>query len=67
MTGAGLGAVAKLPLIGTANAALGAIVAAANAASVAIEQLDLRRPNLEDAFIAITGESLEDEDATSAA
>jgi ABC-2 type transport system ATP-binding protein len=49
------------------GAALGAIVAAANAASVAIEQLDLRRPNLEDAFIAITGESLEDEDAASAA
>src|ERR1700722_12403148 len=49
------------------GAALGAIVSAANAASVTIEQLDLRRPNLEDAFIAITGESLDDEDAPSAA
>lgn len=51
-----------LAVSGEPGAALGAIVAEANAGGVTIEQLDLRRPNLEDAFIAITGESL-DEDA----
>jgi ABC-2 type transport system ATP-binding protein len=47
--------------------ALGAIVARANDLAVAIEALDLRRPGLEDAFIAITGESLDEERANAAA
>ena len=46
--------------------ALGAIVTHANALGVSIEELDLHRPGLEDAFIAITGEAL-DEDAAEAA
>lgn len=47
--------------------ALGAIVAHANALGVSIEQLDLHRPGLEDAFIAITGEALDDDTARAAA
>jgi ABC-2 type transport system ATP-binding protein len=51
----------SLAVAGEPGAALGAIVAHATALGVAIDQLDLRRPGLEDAFIAITGESLDDE------
>lgn len=47
--------------------ALGAIVAKANAAGVSIDELDLHRPGLEDAFIAITGEALDDDAARAAA
>jgi ABC-2 type transport system ATP-binding protein len=47
--------------------ALGAIVAHANALGVAIDELDLHRPDLEDAFVAITGEALDDEPASAAA
>ena len=47
--------------------ALGAIVAHANALGIAIDDLDLHRPGLEDAFIAITGEALEDDAAARAA
>jgi ABC-2 type transport system ATP-binding protein len=57
----------SLAVAGEAGAALGAIVAHATALGVAIDQLDLRRPGLEDAFIAITGESLDDEIPGSAA
>lgn len=45
--------------------ALATIVSRATTLGVAIDELDLRRPNLEDAFIAITGESL-DESAVAA-
>jgi ABC-2 type transport system ATP-binding protein len=41
--------------------ALGAIVSHANALGVSIDDLDLHRPGLEDAFIAITGEALDDD------
>lgn len=51
----------SLAVAGEPGAALGAIVAYANARGVSIDKLDLRRPDLEDAFIAITGESLADE------
>ncbi|MDQ2857394.1 MAG: ABC transporter ATP-binding protein [Candidatus Eremiobacteraeota bacterium] len=47
--------------------ALGAVVAHANAVGVSIDELDLHRPGLEDAFIAITGEALDDERAGAAA
>jgi hypothetical protein len=47
--------------------ALGAIVTHANALGVSIEELDLHRPGLEDAFIAITGEALDDDAAEEAA
>jgi ABC-2 type transport system ATP-binding protein len=47
--------------------ALGALVARANELSVAIDALDLRRPGLEDAFIAVTGEPLDEERANAAA
>jgi ABC-2 type transport system ATP-binding protein len=40
--------------------ALGSIVSHANAIGVTIDDLDLHRPGLEDAFIAITGETLDD-------
>ncbi len=40
--------------------ALGAIVSHANELGVAIDELDLHRPGLEDAFLAITGETLDD-------
>ncbi|GAC1305350.1 MAG: ABC transporter ATP-binding protein [Vulcanimicrobiaceae bacterium] len=49
---------------GAPGLALGAIVARANALGVTIDELDLHRPGLEDAFIAITGETL-DEDGPS--
>ncbi len=52
---------------GAPGLALGAIVAHANALGIAIDELDLHRPGLEDAFIAITGEPLEDESASVAA
>jgi ABC-2 type transport system ATP-binding protein len=51
---------------GEPGRALGAIVAHANALDVSIDDLDLHRPGLEDAFIALTGESL-DEDAAAPA
>ncbi len=44
-----------------AGRALGVIVGRANALGVPIDALDLRRPGLEDAFIALTGEALDDE------
>jgi ABC-2 type transport system ATP-binding protein len=56
----------RLTVRGEPGRALGAIVAHANELGVAIDALDLRRPGLEDAFIAITGETL-DEDRTGAA
>ena len=40
--------------------ALATIVARATTLRIGIDELDLRRPNLEDAFIAITGESLDE-------
>ena len=46
---------------GESGRALGTIVARANALGIGIDELDLRKPGLEDAFIAITGEALEDE------
>ena len=52
---------------GEPGRALGAIVAHANALDVAIDDLDLHRPGLEDAFIAITGEALDDEAASAKA
>ena len=54
----------SLAVAGEPGAALGAIVACANARGIAIDELDLRRPGLEDAFIAITGETLGDEATT---
>ncbi|GAC1395513.1 MAG: ABC transporter ATP-binding protein [Vulcanimicrobiaceae bacterium] len=51
----------SLAVAGESGRALGTIVARANAIGVAIDQLDLRRPGLEDAFIAITGEALDDD------
>ena len=42
--------------------ALAAIVTAANAMEAVITVLDMHRPTLEDAFIAITGEALEEAD-----
>ncbi len=50
----------SLAVRGDPGAALGAIVGCANALGITIEALDLRRPNLEDAFIAITGEALDE-------
>jgi ABC-2 type transport system ATP-binding protein len=44
--------------------ALGAIVSHANALDIVIDDLDLHRPGLEDAFIAITGEALDEDAAT---
>ena len=40
--------------------ALGALVAHANDLGIAIDELDLHRPGLEDAFLAITGERLDE-------
>jgi ABC-2 type transport system ATP-binding protein len=51
---------------GEAGRALAAIVTHATALGVDIDDLDLRRPDLEAAFLAITGEHL-DEEAASAA
>jgi ABC-2 type transport system ATP-binding protein len=50
----------QLIVHGEPGRALGAIVAHANTLDVSIDDLDLHRPGLEDAFIAITGESLDD-------
>jgi len=52
---------------GEPGRALGAIVAHANALDVSIDDLDLHRPGLEDAFIALTGESLDDDAQATAA
>ena len=49
-----------------AGRALGAIVAHANVLGVDIDELDLHRPGLEDAFIAITGETLDGDRASAA-
>ena len=51
----------SLAVLGEAGRALGAIVAVANENGIAIDDLDLRRPGLEDAFLAITGETLDDD------
>ena len=51
----------SLAVRGESGRALGTIVARANARGIVIDALDLRKPGLEDAFIAITGESLDDE------
>jgi len=56
----------SLAVAGEPGHALGAIVGLANEIGIAIDELDLHRPGLEDAFIAITGEALE-EDAEAAA
>jgi ABC-2 type transport system ATP-binding protein len=52
---------------GEPGRALGGIVTRANELGVTIDDLDLHRPGLEDAFIAITGEKLDDDDALAAA
>jgi len=57
----------SLAVAGESGRALGTIVARANALGVAIDALDLRRPGLEDAFLTITGESLDDEQEHAAA
>jgi ABC-2 type transport system ATP-binding protein len=51
----------SLAVLGEPGRALGAIVSAANESGIAIDDLDLRRPGLEDAFLAITGETLDDD------
>jgi ABC-2 type transport system ATP-binding protein len=51
---------------GEAGRALAAIVAHATALGVDIDDLDLQRPNLETAFLAITGERLDEETASAA-
>ena len=50
-----------LSVTGMSGRALATIVARATALGITIDELDLRRPNLEDAFIAITGESLDEQ------
>ncbi len=50
----------SLAVHGEPGRALAAIVTRANALGVTIEALDFRRPGLEDAFIAITGEALDE-------
>ncbi len=50
----------SLAVAGEPGRALGAIVAFANARAIDIDALDLRRPGLEDAFLAITGETMDD-------
>ena len=52
---------------GEAGRALAAIVTHATALGVDIDDLDLRRPDLEAAFLAITGEHLDEETASAAA
>ena len=54
------GARHALALQGETGRALGTIVARANAQGIEIAALDLRTPGLEDAFIAITGETLDE-------
>jgi ABC-2 type transport system ATP-binding protein len=56
----------RLLVDGEPGRALGAIVAHANDLGITIDDLDLHRPGLEDAFIAITGETLEDEGLSAA-
>ncbi len=51
----------SLAVTGEPGRALAAIVSLANDTGIAIDDLDLRRPGLEDAFIAITGESLDED------
>ncbi len=52
------GAEWKLATRGEPGLALAAVVTHANALGAAIASLDMHRPNLEDAFIAITGETI---------
>jgi ABC-2 type transport system ATP-binding protein len=54
------GAQWKLATRGEPGLALAAVVTAANAESAKITSLDMHRPTLEDAFIAITGETIEE-------
>ena len=54
------GAQWKLATRGEPGLALAAVVTDANAAGAKITSLDLHRPTLEDAFIAITGETIEE-------
>jgi ABC-2 type transport system ATP-binding protein len=57
----------SLAVTGEPGRALAAIVTRANENAIAIDDLDLRRPGLEDAFLAITGESLEEDAAEAVA
>ena len=50
----------KLATRGEPGLALAAVVTAANAAGAKITSLDMHRPALEDAFVAITGETIEE-------
>ena len=50
----------KLATRGEPGLALAAVVTDANAAGAKITSLDMHRPTLEDAFIAITGETIEE-------
>jgi len=54
------GAQWKLATQGEPGLALAAVVTGANAAGAKITSLDMHRPTLEDAFIAITGETIEE-------
>ncbi|HWT06447.1 MAG TPA: ABC transporter ATP-binding protein [Xanthomonadales bacterium] len=54
------GAQWKLATRGEPGLALAAVVTGANAAGAKITSLDMHRPALEDAFIAITGETIEE-------
>ena len=54
------GAQWKLATQGEPGLALAAVVTGANAVSAKITSLDMHRPTLEDAFIAITGETIEE-------
>jgi ABC-2 type transport system ATP-binding protein len=54
------GAQWKLATRGEPGLALAAVVTHANALSAKITSLDMHRPTLEDAFIAITGETIEE-------
>jgi ABC-2 type transport system ATP-binding protein len=54
------GAQWKLATRGEPGLALAAVVTSANAAGAKITSLDMHRPTLEDAFIAITGETIEE-------
>jgi ABC-2 type transport system ATP-binding protein len=54
------GAQWKLATRGEPGLALAAVVTEANAMAAQITSLDMHRPTLEDAFIAITGETIEE-------
>ncbi len=54
------GAQWKLATRGEPGLALAAVVTRANSLAAKIDSLDMHRPTLEDAFIAITGETLEE-------